>query len=69
MTQVKTKSKIVYLTPISKEAKSQFYFDMSLLHSCRVKDETEDLYLVRSINKECEFWIPKNGNDDWKVES
>ena len=69
MTQVKTKSKIVYLTPISKEAKSQFYFDMSLLHSCRVKDETEDLYLIQSINKECEFWISKNGNDDWKVES
>lgn len=69
MTQVKTKSKIVYLTPISKDAKSQFYFDMSLLHSCKVEDETEDLYWVRSINNECQFWIPKKGNDDWKVES
>ena len=69
MTKVKTKSKIVYLTPISKEAKSQFYFNMSLLHSCRVKEETEDLYYVKSINKECQFWIPKTGNDDWKVET
>lgn len=65
----KVKSKIVYLTPLSKNAKSYFYFDMSLLHSCRVEDETEDLYYVRSINNNCKFWIPKTGNDDWKVET
>lgn len=67
MTQ--TKAKIVYLTPVSKAAKSQFYFDMSLLHSCRVREETEDLYYVESITKGCSFWIPKDGNSDWKVEN
>lgn len=65
---MKTKSQFIYLTPISKEAKSKFYFDMSLLHSCRVVEETEDLYYINSLNNMCKFWIPKTGNDDWKVE-
>lgn len=63
-----TKTKFVYVTPISTQAKQHFIHEMDLLHSCRVQQERgEDLY-VQSINQQYAFWIPKGGNADWKVE-
>ena len=46
---MKTRRKFVNPIPISKEAKYRFFSDMNSFHGCEVKEETEDMYFLRSI--------------------
>jgi hypothetical protein len=62
------KTKFICLTPISKEAKSQFTLDMLQFHSCRVKNEDDSRYYVESLNKTCYFWVDKVSDPNWRIE-
>jgi hypothetical protein len=62
------KTKFICLTPISKEAKTQFTLDMLQFHSCRVKNEDNDRYYVESLNKTCYFWVDKVSDPNWRIE-
>jgi hypothetical protein len=48
---------------------AKFFFNMELdsFHSCKILKETDDQYLVKSINEQQKFWIEKTGNQHWKV--
>lgn len=56
------------LTPLSFKAKVDFCDLMNSFHSCEIKDENEKMFLVTTLNQKFTFWIPKKGNDHWKVE-
>jgi hypothetical protein len=68
MKSTKIKRKFVNVTPKSYQAKIMFEELMNSLHGMEVKEETENMYHLLSITKRSEFWIPKKGNDHWKVE-
>lgn len=65
---MKTKKKFIYLTPLTLKAKNDFYDLMDCFHGCEIKEEHNDLFLVTSINQRHTFWIPKKGNQHWKIE-
>ena len=64
---MKTKKKFVNLIPISKEAKFRFFSEMNSFHGCEVKEETEDMYFVKSLNGQYFTWIHKQNSDHWKI--
>lgn len=63
-----TKKKIVCVSPLSLKAKNRFVNEMSNLHSCKVEEETDDMFLLSSISGLYFFWLPKNGNEHWRIE-
>lgn len=63
-----TKTKFVCVTPISQQAKQHFIHDMDLFHSCRVQEERGENLHLQSLNYQYTFWVPKGGDDNWKVE-
>lgn len=64
---MKTKKKFVNLIPVSKEAKFRFFSEMNSFHGCEVKEETEDMYFVKSLNGQYFTWIHKQNSDHWKI--
>ncbi len=62
------KTKFICVSPISNEAKFRFRNEMNGFHSCKVQDEKDDLVLLESLNHQYIFWVPKQGNDHWKIE-
>lgn len=62
------KKQFVCVTPISSIARNRFIEDMDSFHSCQVKDQTEKLYYLTSLNGQYCFWVQKKGNEHWKVE-
>jgi hypothetical protein len=66
--QMKTKSKFVCVTPVSSKAKNRFANQMEKFHSCQVEQETSDMFFLASLNRQYFFWVPKKGNDHWKIE-
>lgn len=67
-----TKTKRVCVTPLSSKAKNRFANVMDLFHTCTVEQErmidgVDHMFLV-SLNRQYCFWVPKKGNDHWKVE-
>jgi hypothetical protein len=68
----KKKSKFVCVSPISSKAKNRFSNIMDNLHSCAVEQEKIidgiDCFFLVSLNKKYCFWVPKKGNDHWKIE-
>lgn len=62
------KSKFVYVSPITKKAKNNFSDMMNSLHSCRVKDERDDMIYLESLNKMYYFWVNKTKDPNWKIE-
>lgn len=64
---MKTKKKFVNLVPVSKEAKFRFFSEMNSFHGCEVKEETEDMYFVKSLNGQYFTWIHKQNSDHWKI--
>ena len=61
------KRKFVSVEPISVIAKNRFVEDMQSLHSCVIEQEKDDMIHLASINKCYYFWLPKEGNEHWKV--
>ncbi len=64
---MKEKRKFVSVVPISVIAKNRLVEDMQSLHSCVVQQEQEDMIYLSSINKCYFFWLPREGNEHWKV--
>ena len=60
--------KLICVSPISSKAKNRFANEMDKLHSCKIEDQTEDMFFLSSINKKYFFWVPKKGNDHWRIE-
>ena len=67
LSSMKTKKKFVNVEPISEKARFRFITEMNYFHACEVKEEKDDMYFVCSLNKQYYMWLPKKGNDHWKV--
>lgn len=65
---MRSRTKIVYATPLTYEARCIFEDKMNELHSCKVIRETIDMYSLISLNQEHSFWVPKKGNQHWRIE-
>lgn len=63
-----SKKKFVCVSPLSKKAKNRFANEMELFHSCEVENEKNDMLFLASLNKKYFFWVPKRGNEHWRVE-
>ena len=61
------KKKFVYVKPVSANAKDRFINDMDSFHSCVIEQEKGDMMHLASINQCYYFWLPKEGNEHWKV--
>ena len=64
---LKVKKKFVNVEPVSNLAKDRFSEIMDSFHACEVKEEKDDMYYLASINKKYFMWLPKKGNDHWKI--
>jgi hypothetical protein len=67
-----TKLKRVSVIPLSSKAKNRFANIMDNFHTCTVEQEkvidgSEHFFLV-SMNRMYCFWVPKKGNEHWKIE-
>jgi hypothetical protein len=67
-----TKTKRVSVVPLSSKAKNRFANIMDQFHMCTVEQEkvidgVEHFFLV-SMNRMYCFWVPKKGNEHWKIE-
>jgi len=63
----KNKRKFVNVEPISSKAKNRFANTMDKLHACVVEQEKDNMMFLASINKCYFFWLPKDGNEHWKI--
>ena len=63
----KEKRKMVNVEPISSKAKNRFANIMDNLHGCHVEQENNNMIFLASINKCYFFWLPKDGNEHWKI--
>ena len=63
----KVKRKFVNIEPISNLARDRFANIMDSLHGCIIEQEKDNMYFLASINKRYFMWLPKNGNEHWKL--
>ncbi len=63
-----SKKKFVCVSPLSKKAKNRFANEMDLFHSCEVETEENNMLFLASLNRKYFFWVPKSGNEHWRVE-
>ena len=64
---MKVKKKFVNVEPISPKAKNRFVNIMNSFHACEVEQEKDEMYFLASLNKKYYMWLPKKGNEHWKV--
>lgn len=65
--ETKVKRKFVNVEPISEAATNRFVNIMDSLHGCVVEKEKDNMFYLASINKKYFMWLPKTGNDHWKI--
>ena len=63
----KQKRKIIYVEPITQDAKDRFETYMCNLHSCYVDSETDSHYYLTTINNNYKFQILKTKDLNWMV--
>lgn len=63
-----SKKKFVCVSPISSKAKNRFANQMEKFHSCLVEQEKDGMFFLASLNRQYFFWIPKTGNEHWRIE-
>lgn len=67
-----TKTKKLFVTPLSRKAKNRFANEMDLFHTCFVESEKMhegmNHVFLKSLNGGYFFWVPEKGNEHWKVE-
>lgn len=72
MTMTETKQKRVSVVPLSSKAKNRFANIMDQFHMCTVEQEKVidgvDHFFLVSMNRMYCFWVPKKGNEHWKIE-
>jgi len=64
----KIKKKFVNVTPLSSKAKNRFVNIMQSLHAMEVEQETDNMLFLVSINRQYCTWVPKGGNEHWRIE-
>jgi len=64
---MKVKKKFVNVEPISSKAKNRFVNIMESFHACEVEQEKDGMYFLASLNKKYYMWLPKKGNEHWRV--
>lgn len=68
MTTTKIKKRFVNVIPKSSKAKNRFVNQMDALHAMEVEQEKDNQLFLVSINRRYCFWVPKEGNEHWKIE-
>lgn len=63
----KIKRKMVNVEPISAKAKNRFVNILNSLHGCHVEQEKDDMLFLASLNKKYFMWLPKTGNEHWRI--
>lgn len=63
----KIKRKMVNVEPISNRARNRFANIMDNLHGCHVEQEKGDMMFLASLNKKYFMWLPKDGNEHWRI--
>jgi hypothetical protein len=63
----KIKRKMVNVEPISAKAKNRFVNILDSLHGCHVEQEKDDMLFLASLNKKYFMWLPKTGNEHWRI--
>ena len=63
----KIKRKMVNVEPISSKAKNRFVNIMDSLHGCHVEQEKDGMIFLASLNKKYFMWLPKDGNEHWRI--
>ena len=61
------KKRFVNVEPVSAKAKNRFVNIMNSFHSCEVEQEKDNLLFLASINRKYFMWLPKEGNEHWKI--
>ena len=64
----KVKKQFVNVIPLSSKAKNRFVNIMQSLHAMEVEQEKDDKLFLVSINRQYCTWVPKSGNEHWKIE-
>jgi hypothetical protein len=63
----KIKRKMVNVEPISAKAKNRFVNILDSLHGCHVEQEKDDMMFLASLNRKYFMWLPKDGNEHWRI--
>ena len=63
----KIKRKMVNVEPISAKAKNRCVNILDSLHGCHVEQEKDDMLFLASLNKKYFMWLPKTGNEHWRI--
>ena len=63
----KIKRKMVNVEPISAKAKNRFVNILDSLHGCHVEQEKDDMVFLASLNRKYFMWLPKTGNEHWRI--
>ena len=63
----KIKRKMVNVEPISAKAKNRFVNILDSLHGCHVEQEKDDMIFLASLNRKYFMWLPKTGNEHWRI--
>jgi len=63
----KIKRKMVNVEPISSKAKNRFANIMDNFHGCHVEQEKDDMMFLASLNRKYFMWLPKDGNEHWRI--
>ena len=61
------KKRFVTVEPVSARAKNRFVNIMNSFHSCEVEQEKDNLLFLASINRKYFMWLPREGNEHWKI--
>jgi hypothetical protein len=64
---LKEKRKIISVEPVSSKAKNRFANIMDSLHGCVVEQEKDNMFFLASLNRKYFMWLPKTGNEHWKI--
>lgn len=64
---MKAKRKFINLAPKTNKSKMDFIDHMDSLHAVVVNEETDQQYLVVSINDRYSFWLEKQNDPQWEI--
>jgi len=64
---MKTKKRLINVSPKSKKAVNRFKNIMDSLHAMEVEQENDTQFFVVSINRRYCFWLNKENNPHWRI--
>ena len=64
---MKTKKKLINVSPKSSKAKNRFVNQMDSLHAMEVEQENDTQLFVVSINRRYCFWMLRENDPHWTI--